>query len=101
LKRTVQWSESALRDIQNQLIYIARDNRTAALSVADSLRETGDNLAAFVTGRRRSDGLFEKVVGGLPYVLVYQLSQMGNAQVITIMRIYHAAQDRSGPTSSP
>lgn len=94
MKRKVQWSEDALNDIKNQLIYIARDNRTAAIRVADRLRETGDGLALFVSGRRGRGGLFEKVVPGLPYVIVYHLADAENAQVITITRVYHAAQNR-------
>jgi len=99
LRRKVQWSESALNDIKNQLIYIARDNRTAAIRVADRLRETGDSLALFVSGRRSRGDLFEKVVPGLPYVIVYHLAQTDNAQVITITRVYHAAQNRSAEES--
>ena len=96
MKRKVQWSESALNDIKNQLIYIARDNRTAAIRVADILRETGDGLAHFVSGRRSRGDLLEKVVPGLPYVIVYHLDQSESMQVITITRVYHAAQNRSG-----
>ena len=95
MKRKVQWSEDALKDIKNQVIHIARDSRTAALSVADRLRDAGEALALFATGRRGRGGLFEKVVPGLPYVIVYHLDRSQKEQIITITLVYHAAQNRS------
>lgn len=72
--RQIVWSQDALSEFNDIVAYIARDNLTAALKVADRTEEAISSLAAMPTGRRgRVAGAYEKVVSGLPYIIAYTL----------------------------
>ena len=94
MTRNVVWSQDALKDITAQAIYIAKDNKKAALRVANAIKDAGDRLGAFSTGRPgRFEGTYEKSLAGLPYVIVYALSGTDAGEVTMILRVIHTAQD--------
>ena len=90
--RQVQWSDSALVELENQIVHIAMDNPAAARRVAARIREAGNNLADFATGRAgRVNGTYEKSVTGLPYIIAYALSD--DDTVLTILHVIHASRN--------
>ena len=93
MKRVV-WSQHALAEFDALVAYIARDNPTAALSVADRIGEAVDHLSRMPTGRRgRVAGTYEKVVSGLPYIIAYALERSAAGdEVLAVLRIVHGAR---------
>ena len=93
MKRVV-WSQHALAEFDALVVYIARDNPTAALSVADRIEEAVDRLSLIPTGRRgRVAGTYEKVVSGLPYIIAYALERSAAGEdVLAVLRIVHGAR---------
>lgn len=90
--RHVQWSDSALDDLEKQLVHIARDNIEAARRVAERIRDTGDALGTFATGHSgRVGSTYEKSVTGLPYIIAYALSE--DTSVLTILHVIHTARN--------
>lgn len=90
--RQVQWSNSALAELEDQIVHIARDNPAAALRVATRIREAGNSLADFATGRAgRVHGTYEKSVARLPYIIAYALSD--DDTVLTILRVIHTSRN--------
>lgn len=90
--RRVQWSDSAIDDIEDQAVYIALDNPVAAREVAKRLRETGNALGTFATGHPgRVSGTYEKSVTRLPYIIVYALTD--NDTAVTILQVIHTARN--------
>ncbi len=51
MTRRVRWTRAPLDDIKAQAAFIARDNKAAALQVADRLRDTAAALGDRLTGR--------------------------------------------------
>jgi toxin ParE1/3/4 len=46
------------------------------------------------TGRiGRVSGTYEKVVGGLPYVIAYAITDRAGREAVTILRVIHGARD--------
>lgn len=93
--RRVVWSDSALEEFSSVVAYIARDNPAAALSVANRLEAAVMALAELPTGRKgRVTGTYEKVVGGLPYIIAYALGDAPPERgTLTVLRIIHGARD--------
>ena len=90
--RHVQWSDSALADLERQVVYIAKDNPASARRVAKRIRETGDALGEFATGHPgRVSGTYEKSVARLPYVIAYALND--DEAVLTILHIVHTSRN--------
>ncbi|OYX64374.1 MAG: plasmid stabilization protein [Novosphingobium sp. 32-60-15] len=90
--RRVQWSDSAIDDIEDQVVYIALDNPVAARQVSKRLRETGNALGTFATGHPgRVSGTYEKSVTRLPYIIVYALTD--NDTAVTILQVIHTARN--------
>ncbi len=92
---SVVWSPQALGDVSRIAAYIAAENPVAAARVARELLVAGDSLVVFprrgsptsLPGRR-------ELLAVRPYVLVYRILP---GEVVDILRIWHAAQDRPGP----
>ena len=96
MSRPVRWSDDALTDLAEQVAYIASDNPSAAHRVADALDKTALALGDMPTGRPgRVTGTYEKSVTGLPYVVVYAITQTGGAEEIAIVRVIHTSRDWS------
>ncbi len=92
--RKVVWSRDALEDITAQAVYIAKNNKQAALRVANAIKDAGDKLGAFSTGRPgRFEGTYEKSLAGLPYIIVYALTGTDAGEATMILRVIHTSQD--------
>lgn len=90
--RRVQWSAAALADMKEQAVHIAKRDPDAARRVASRLRETGDALSNFATGRPgRVVGTYEKSVSRLPFIIAYALNDDDNT--LTILRVIHTSRD--------
>jgi len=88
----VVWRAKALADVGRIVRYIAADNPVAAKRVGRKILLAGDGLVMFPHRSRpgRQAGTRELVVMP-PYLIVYRVSA---ADVVTILRVWHAAQDR-------
>lgn len=90
MKRPIRWSREALDDIKEQADFIAQDNPAAARRVVDHIRDTGNSLGEFATGRPgRVGGTYEKSTPRLPYIIAYTI--IGNA--VIIVRVVHTSRD--------
>lgn len=89
--RPVVWSRRALTQTAAQVAFIARDNRIAALRIADAIRDAGNALGEISTGRPgHLPGTYEKLVARLPYILIYRVEE----RRIIILRVIHTARNR-------
>ena len=88
----VVWRAKALADAGRIVRHIATDNPVAAKRVGRELLLAGDSLTMFPRRGRpgRQAGTRDRVVMP-PYLLVYRVS---DSDVVTILRVWHAAQDR-------
>ena len=94
MTRAIHWSREALNDITAQIAYIARDDRTAALRVADRIGDTVEALGKHATGRRgRVTGTYEKSVARLPYIIAYALAERAGQETVVILRVVHTARN--------
>ena len=92
--RPVLWSAEARRDYLEIMRYIARNNPSAAMRVADAIEKTGDDLGDYATGRSgRVAGTYEKPLFHLPYIIAYTLAIHAAREAVIILRIIHAARD--------
>ncbi len=90
----VVWRARALADIGRIVRHIAADNPVAAKQVGRELLLAGDSLVMFP--RRGRPGRLagtRELTAASPYLLVYRVA---GADAVTILRVWHAAQDRPG-----
>jgi addiction module RelE/StbE family toxin len=87
----VRWTATAAKDLQEITRFIRRDNPAAARSVAKTLFDAANSLENLPNRGRvgRIPGTRELVLPGLPYIIVYQVSESATQ----ILRIYHGARD--------
>jgi plasmid stabilization system protein ParE len=65
-----------LSDLIDILEWIAHDDPGAPREVVERLEAAGEALGFMATGRKgRVPGTYEKVVSGLPWILVYSISK--------------------------
>ena len=92
MKRRVRWAQEALTDFKSQIEYIALENENAARRLARRVREAGSKLGHSPSGRPGpKPGVYELVISGTPYILVYALPE--DRSEVVILRIFHGAQD--------
>ena len=86
----VRWLRGSLRNLQQAVDYIARDNRSAAVDVAERIIETASRLEQhpFMGRPGRLKATSELIVPGLTYVIRYRI----NKETVEILRIHHMAQ---------
>jgi len=90
MTRRVVWSESASKELENQVRYILQRNKDAALKMAKIIRESGNKMAERPIGRPGSrPGTYERVLPGSPYILVFSLE----AHTVTILHVFYEAQN--------
>jgi plasmid stabilization system protein ParE len=84
-----------LDEFDRLIAYIAADRPKAAARVADRIDAACSGLGAALTGRPgRVSGTYEKVVSGLPYIVVYALDPAHAKDApVTILRVIHGARD--------
>jgi len=86
----VEITPEAERDIRAIVAYIRKDNLSAAISVVSAIKEQVNALAQFPDMGRpgRIDGTREMVLGGLPYIVIYQIGD----NTAYVARVLHGAQ---------
>ena len=94
MKRAVIWSRDALDDLGKSAAHVPKDNPFAARRLATKIRKMGGKLGEMATGRRgRVSGTYEKPVPKLSYILVYALITSDGHEVVSVLRVIHAARD--------
>ncbi|MBZ5521951.1 MAG: type II toxin-antitoxin system RelE/ParE family toxin [Acidobacteriia bacterium] len=86
----VRWLTTALRNLDFEAEYIARDNPEAAARIVVSIRDAVKRLASFpAMGRAgRVPGTRELVVSGTPYIVPYRV----RGDEVQILRVFHGAR---------
>lgn len=86
----VEITPEAERDIRAIATYIRKDNLSAAIRVVSEIKEQVIALAQFPNMGRsgRIDGTREMVLGGLPYIVIYQVGD----NTAYVVRVLHGAQ---------
>ncbi len=90
----LRYTRLAHDDLATLFQFIAKDDALAAQKVSRAIRAGIDRLIQFPSYGRAGDveGTRQFVVAGVPYIVVYEIED----ELVTILRIYHAAQDRPG-----
>ncbi|MFM9862605.1 MAG: type II toxin-antitoxin system RelE/ParE family toxin [Micropepsaceae bacterium] len=88
----VFWTREAQEDVHQAFTFISLDKPDAAERVVARLTEAGEKLGLLPHWGRAREGskLREVAVPGLPYVLVYEVSD----EAVTIARVMHGARRR-------
>lgn len=86
----VVWLDRAESDLVSIAEYIAEDDPVAALSVVSTIRDAVRVLAEHPhIGRAgRVEGTRELVIGGLPYILPYQVA----GRKVRILAVFHTSR---------
>ena len=90
----LRYTRLAHDDLATLFAFIAKDDALAARKVSRAIRAGIGRLIQFPSYGRVGDveGTRQFVVAGVPFIIVYEIEE----EMITILRIYHAAQDRPG-----
>ena len=88
----VRYTEEAIADVEEILLYIAERNLTAAEIVSMAIEQTADRIGSFPHSSQATDEPDVRMapVGRFPYLLFYRV----NRNEIWIVRIRHAARLR-------
>lgn len=88
----VVWGEAAKGEFREAVAFIKRDSPLAARRVARRIRLAARGLENYPDKFRPgyAPNTREHVVPGLPYVIVYRVGP----DRVTIMALFHAAQDK-------
>ena len=86
----VRWLNAALRNLDIEAEYIARDNPEAAARVVIAIQAAVDRLSNFPSMGRpgRVPGTRELVVSGTPYIIPYRV----RGEEVQILRVFHGAR---------
>jgi len=86
----VRWLRRALRNLDQEADYIARDDPQAAARVVERIAATVDLLATQpALGRTgRVPGTRELIVTGTPYIVPYRVRD----DTVEILRVFHGAR---------
>lgn len=86
----VEWLPTAVRDLHDQLDWIADQDPWAAISVGDTINAAVGRLADHPNLARagRVAGTRELVVVGTPYVVVYRIE----AAAVLVLHVLHGAR---------
>lgn len=84
------WSARAKRDVREIGTYIAKENRTAAVTVVKRIAATATSLLDFplVGHAGRVPGTREMPVTGTPYIIVYRV----NTRAVRIAAVMHGSR---------
>jgi toxin ParE1/3/4 len=90
----VRWLRRALKNLDEQAEYSARDDPEAAARIVELIATSLDQLATHpALGRPgRVPGTRELVIAGTPYVVPYRV----RGETVEILRIFHGGQKMAG-----
>ncbi len=86
----VRWLKRALKNLDDEAEYIARENPQAAARTVERIVTGVDRLATNPASGRpgRVPGTRELVITGLPYIVPYRV----RGETAEILRVFHAAR---------
>ena len=86
----VRWLKRALKNLDEEAEYIARDNLQAAARIVERIATSVDRLATHPASGRpgRVPGTRELVISGVPYIVPYRVRD----ETVEILRVFHAAR---------
>lgn len=86
----IRWLKAALKNLDDEAVYIARDNPQAAKEVVRRILDDVDGLADHpAIGRSgRVPGTRELVVTGTPYLVPYRVK----GKTVEILRVFHGSR---------
>jgi toxin ParE1/3/4 len=86
----IRWLRRALRNLDEEAEYIARDNPLAATRIVERIATSVERLASYPASGRpgRVPGTRELVVSGTPYIVPYRVHR----ETVEILRVFHAAR---------
>ncbi|MBV8358800.1 MAG: type II toxin-antitoxin system RelE/ParE family toxin [Deltaproteobacteria bacterium] len=90
----VRWLRRALKNLDDEGAYIARDDVAAAARMVERIASAVDQLASHpALGRPgRVPGTRELVISGTPYIVPYRI----RGEMVEVLRVFHGA--RKWPT---
>jgi toxin ParE1/3/4 len=86
----VRWLKRALKNLDDEAEYIARDNPQAAARIVERIATSVDRLATHPASGRpgRVPGTRELVISATPYIVPYRVRD----ETVEILRVFHAAR---------
>ena len=86
----VRWLRRALKNLDDEAEYIARDDPAAAARTVQRIAIAVDQLAIYPASGRigRVPGTRELVITGTPYIVPYRV----RSDAVEILRVFHAAR---------
>ena len=86
----VRWLKRALKNLDEEAEYIARDNLQAAARIVERIATGVDRLATHPAASRpgRVPGTRELVISGTVYIVPYRVRD----ETVEILRVFHAAR---------
>ena len=86
----VRWLRRALKNLDDEAEYIARDDPAAAARTVQRIAIAVDQLATHPASGRigRVPGTRELVITGTPYIVPYRV----RSDAVEILRVFHAAR---------
>ena len=86
----VRWLRRALRNLDEEAEYIARDNPQASARIVERIAASVDRLGKHPASGRigRVPGTRELVITGTPYIIPYRV----RGDTVEILRVFHAAR---------
>jgi toxin ParE1/3/4 len=86
----VRWLRRALKNLDDEAAYIAREDLEAAARIVERIASAVDQLASHpALGRPgRVPGTRELVISGTPYIVPYRI----RGDTVEILRIFHGAR---------
>jgi addiction module RelE/StbE family toxin len=86
----VKWLKRAIRDFEQEALYVQEENPASAQAMAKAMRAALDSLTEFPSLGRpgRVPGTRELVIDGFPYVIPYRV----RGDVIQVIRVFHTSR---------
>ena len=86
----VRWLKRALKNLDDEAAYVARDDLAAAARMVERIASAVDQLAGHpALGRPgRVPGTRELVISGTPYIVPYRI----RADTVEVLRVFHGAR---------
>lgn len=86
----LRWLKRALKNLDDEAAYIARDDLPAAARMVERIASAVDQLASHpALGRPgRVPGTRELVISGTPYIVPYRI----RGDTVEVLRVFHGAR---------